>query len=340
MNSSIEENMQQPLVDAYERKIDYLRISVTDRCNLRCVYCMPPEGIELAESKNILRYEEILRLVRLSASHGVSKVRITGGEPLVRKGIIEFLHDVASVPGIKDLSLTTNGVLLKGYAQKLKDAGLKRVNVSLDSLKADRFLKMTRGDNLKEVLEGLAEAQKVGLTPVKLNMVVIKDFNDDEVVDFALMSKTRPYHIRYIEYMPFNTQEGWQRDKCMTAKEIKERIEKAVEPLEPIVDTNGAPGPARRYRFKGAPGEIGLISPVSEHFCGSCNRLRLTSDGKLRTCLFSDNEVDLRTPLRDGSPDEAIEKILLVAVREKPKGHSINENIFKKCSRTMSLIGG
>ena len=207
-------------------------------------------------------------------------------------------------------------------------------------MKQDRFLKMTRGDNLKEVLEGLEEAQKVGLTPVKLNMVVIKGFNDDEIVDFALMSKDKPYHVRYIEYMPFNTQEGWERDKCITAKEIKERIEKAVEPLEQITDSNGAAGPARRYRFKGAPGEIGLISPVSEHFCGSCNRLRLTSDGKLRTCLFSDNEVDLRTPLRDGSPDEVIEKILMAAVREKPKGHSINENIFKKCSRTMSLIGG
>lgn len=332
--------MNQPLVDAYERKIDYLRISVTDRCNLRCVYCMPPEGIDLAESKNILRYEEIMRLVRLSAAHGISKIRVTGGEPLVRKGIVEFLHDVASTPGITDLSLTTNGVLLKSYAQRLKDAGLKRVNVSLDSLKRDRFQKMTRGDNLKEVLEGLEEAQKVGLTPVKLNMVVIKGFNDDEVVDFALMSKTKPYHIRYIEYMPFNTLEGWQRDKCLTAKEIKDMIEKAVEPLEPVTDTNGAAGPARRFRFKGAPGEIGLISPVSEHFCDSCNRLRLTSDGKLRTCLFSDNEIDLRTPLRDGSPDEVIENILMAAVKEKPKGHTINENIFKKCSRTMSLIGG
>jgi cyclic pyranopterin phosphate synthase len=332
--------MQQPFVDAYERKIDYLRISVTDRCNLRCVYCMPPEGIDLAESKNILRYEEIMRLVRLSAAHGISKIRVTGGEPLVRKGIIEFLHDVASTPGIKDLSLTTNGVLLKSYAQQLKDAGLKRVNVSLDSLKRERFLQMTRGDNLKEVLEGLEEAQKVGLTPVKLNMVVIKGFNDDEIVDFALMSKTRPYHIRYIEYMPFNTQEGWQRDKCITAKEIKERIEQSIEPLEQVTDTNGAAGPARRFRFKDAPGEIGLISPVSEHFCGSCNRLRLTSDGKLRTCLFSDNEIDLRTPLRDGSADEVIENILMAAVKEKPKGHTINENIFKKCSRTMSLIGG
>jgi len=332
--------MMQPLVDAYERKIDYLRISVTDRCNLRCVYCMPPEGIDLAESKNILRYEEILRLVKLAASHGIKKVRVTGGEPLVRKGIVEFLHDVASVPGIEDLSLTTNGVLLKEYAWKLKDAGLKRVNVSLDSMKRDRFLKMTRGDNLFEVLEGLEEALKAGLLPVKINMVVIKGFNDDEIVDFALLSKTRPFHVRYIEYMPFNTQEGWQRDKCITAREIKEIIEKAAGPLEPVAESGGVAGPARRFHFKGAPGEIGLISPVSEHFCGSCNRLRLTADGKLRTCLFSDNEIDLRTPLRDGSSDEVVTNILLNAVLEKPKGHTINENIFKKCSRTMSLIGG
>lgn len=330
----------QPIVDAYDRKIDYLRISVTDRCNLRCVYCMPPEGIELAESRNILRYEEILRLVRICAARGVSKIRVTGGEPLVRKGIVEFLRDVASTPGITDLSLTTNGVLLKEYAHKLKDAGLRRVNVSLDSLRRDRFEKMTRGDNLPQVLEGLAEAQRAGLTPVKLNMVVIKGFNDDEVVDFARMSKEKPYHVRYIEYMPFNTEEGWQKDKCLTAREIKEMIEAALGPLEPVADASGAAGPARRFRFSGAPGEIGLISPVSEHFCGSCNRLRLTSDGKLRTCLFSDNETDLRTPLRNGSTDEEIERVLVAAVREKPKGHSINENIFKKCSRTMSLIGG
>ncbi|HBG47862.1 MAG TPA: GTP 3',8-cyclase MoaA [Deltaproteobacteria bacterium] len=329
-----------PLVDAYERKIEYLRLSVTDRCNLRCVYCMPPEGIELAEPKNILRYEEMLRLARIAAANGVKKIRVTGGEPLVRKGIVEFLHEIADIPGIEDLSLTTNGVLLKEYARSLKEAGLNRVNVSLDSLKRDRFIKMTRGDNLQQVLDGLDEALKVGLTPVKINMVVIKGFNDDEIVDFALLSRTRPFHVRYIEYMPFNTQEGWQRDKCLTAREIKEIIEAAAGPLEPVSDQTGAGGPARRFRFKGAPGEVGLISPVSEHFCGSCNRLRLTSDGKLRTCLFSDNEVDLRTPLRDGSSDEEIVRILQEAVREKPKGHTINENIFKKCSRTMSLIGG
>ncbi|MBI5492096.1 MAG: GTP 3',8-cyclase MoaA [Deltaproteobacteria bacterium] len=327
------------LIDAYERKIDYLRISVTDRCNLRCVYCMPPEGIELIESKDILRYEEFLRIVRIAADHGVTKVRVTGGEPLVRKGIIEFLAELASIKGIDDLSLTTNGVLLKEYAQRLKEAGLRRVNVSLDSLKRDRFLKMTRGDNLQQVLDGLEEAERVGLTPVKINMVVIKGFNDDEVLEFAMMSKVKPYHVRYIEYMPFNTQEGWQRDKCITARELKEMIEK-VEPLFPVTDASGGAGTARRYRFKDAPGEVGFISPVSEHFCGSCNRLRLTSDGKLRTCLFSDNEIDIRKALRDGSSDDAVEALLFRAVKEKPQGHQINENIFKKCSRTMSLIGG
>ncbi len=327
------------LVDAYERKIDYLRISVTDRCNLRCVYCMPPEGIELIESKEILRYEEFMRISRIAIAHGVTKIRITGGEPLVRRGIIEFLKELSSINGLEDLSLTTNGVLLKEYAQKLKDAGLKRVNVSLDSLKRDRFLKMTRGDNLQQVTDGLEEAQKIGLTPVKINMVVIKGFNDDEVLDFAMMSKVKPYHVRYIEYMPFNTQEGWQRDKCVTAKQLKEMIEK-VEPLFPVTDASGGAGPARRYKFKDAPGEVGFISPISEHFCGSCNRLRLTSDGKLRTCLFSDNEIDIRKALRDGSSDEAIEALLFRAVKEKPQGHQINENIFKKCSRTMSLIGG
>lgn len=329
----------QKLVDAYRRKIDYLRISVTDRCNLRCVYCMPPEGIDLIESADILRYEELLRIARVAIAHGVSKIRVTGGEPLVRKGIIDFLKSLSSIDGLEDLSLTTNGVLLKDYAQKLKDAGLKRVNVSLDSMKRDRFQKMTRGDNLQQVLDGLEEAQRVGLTPVKINMVVIKGFNDDEVVDFALMSKTKPYHVRFIEYMPFNTQEGWQRDKCLSAKELKEMIDR-VEPLIPVTDTKGSAGPAKRYRFKDAPGEVGFISPVSEHFCGSCNRLRLTSDGKLRNCLFSDSEIDIRKALRDGSDDSVIEHLLFRAVAEKPEGHKINENVFKKCSRTMSLIGG
>lgn len=327
------------LIDKYKRRIDYLRISVTDRCNLRCVYCMPTEGISLCAPKEILRYEELLRVARIAASRGVSKIRITGGEPLVRKGIVGFIRDVSALEGVKDLSLTTNGVLLKDYALRLKEAGLKRVNVSLDTLKKERFIKVTRGDRLEEVLDGLGAALAAGLKPVKVNMVVIKGFNDDEVLDFALISKKNPYHIRFIEYMPFNTEEGWQRDKCISVNTIKSIIEKH-EKLLPVESAAGAAGPARRFRFKGAPGEVGFISPVTEHFCGECNRLRLTADGKLRVCLFSDNEINIKKVLRDGSGDSAVEEVLFRAVAEKPAGHHINENIFKKCSRTMSLIGG
>ncbi|TAN62025.1 GTP 3',8-cyclase MoaA, partial [bacterium] len=257
------------LIDSYKRKIDYMRISITDRCNLRCTYCMPPEGIELIEPKGILRYEEILRIVGIAAKSGVSKIRVTGGEPLVRKGLTEFLSAVSAIKGIEDLSLTTNGVLLKDYALKLKEAGLKRVNVSLDSLDRTRFLKVTRGDNLQDVLDGLKEAHLAGLTPVKVNMVVIKGFNDDEILNFALISKEKPYHIRFIEYMPFNTQEGWQKDKCISAKQILEIIGREGA-LIPIENEKHNAGPARRFKFKDAPGEVGVISPVSEHFCGSC----------------------------------------------------------------------
>ncbi|MBI5886916.1 MAG: GTP 3',8-cyclase MoaA [Deltaproteobacteria bacterium] len=328
------------MLDAYSRKIDYLRISVTDRCNLRCVYCMPPEGIDLAKAQNILRYEEILRIANIACANGVTRIRITGGEPLVRKGIVEFIASLAATPGLEDLSLTTNGVLLKEYAWDLKAAGLRRVNVSLDTMSRERFKKITRGDNLKQVVEGIEEAQKAGLTPVKINAVAIKGFNDDEILDFARLSMSHPYHVRFIEYMPFDTTEGWQREKCISAKELKEMIERGVGPLEPVASGPDGGGPAKRFRFKDAPGEVGFISPVSEHFCGSCNRLRLTSDGKLRLCLFSDTEIDIRAPLRDGSPDEAIRDILFRAAFEKPEKHFINENFFKKCSRTMSLIGG
>lgn len=331
--------MKKQLVDTYSRKIDYLRMSVTDRCNLRCTYCMPPEGIKLAPPEKILRYEELLRVARICVAHGVSKIRVTGGEPLVRKGIVEFIGELASLEGLTDLSLTTNGVLLKEYAADLKKAGLNRVNVSLDSLRRDRFKMITRGDDLDKVLEGLEEAQRVDLSPVKVNMVVIKGFNDDEVSDFALMTKKRPYHVRFIEYMPFDSSEGWQRDKCISAKKLLEMVN-LIETLEPATNTAVGAGPARMFRFRGAPGELGFISPVTEHFCGSCNRLRLTADGKIRTCLFSDSEIDLRTALRDGSGDEDIENLLFKAVAEKPVGHNINENIFKKCTRTMSLIGG
>ncbi len=327
------------LVDSYKRKIEYMRISVTDRCNLRCVYCMPSEGIDLAEPEKILRYEELLRVARIAAENGISRIRVTGGEPLVRKGIVGFISDLAAIDGIEDLSLTTNGVLLGEYAEALKEAGLNRINVSLDSLSRERFKKLTRGDKLDTVLAGLEAAERAGLTPVKVNMVVIKGFNDDEIIDFANISKTKPYHIRFIEYMPFDTEEGWQKEKCISAKEIQERIT-AAEKLIPVEGKAGATGPARRFRFKDAPGEVGFISPVTEHFCGSCNRLRLTADGKLRTCLFSDSEIDMKEALRDGSDDKRIEDILFHAVKIKPMKHLINEEAFKKCNKTMSLIGG
>lgn len=303
---------------------------------------MPPEGIDLMAPKDILRYEEILRIANIAAKNGVTKIRLTGGEPLVRKNLLDFIRKISGIPGVDDLSLTTNGVLLKDFAEPLKDAGLKRINVSLDSLKRDRFAKMTRGDDLDKVLAGLEASLKAGLKPVKINVVVIKGFNDDEVLDFALLSKTKPYHVRFIEFMPFDTEAGWQKDKCLSVKEMKKMIEEQAGALEPVHYAAGGAGPARRFKFKdGDPaGEVGFISPVSEHFCGSCNRLRLTADGKLRTCLFSDNEIDLRTALRDGSGDDVIENLLFRAAAEKPERHHINENVFKKCSRTMSLIGG
>lgn len=327
------------LIDSYNRSIDYLRISITDRCNLRCTYCMPSDGIPLMNPDNILRYEELIRIIKICASHGITRVRFTGGEPLVRKGVVDFIKNIAGIKGIEDLSLTTNGVLLKDYAMPLKNAGLNRVNVSLDSLKKDRFQKITRADNLEDVLKGLDESERIGLSPVKINVVAIRGFNDDEILDFAMLTKEKPYHVRFIEYMPFDVEAGWQKEKCITAMEIKDVIEK-FERLMPLEDIKKRTGPARRYKFEHAVGEVGFISPVSDHFCGSCNRLRLTADGKLRTCLFSDDEIDVKKALRGGASDKEIENLLFNAVRKKPERHYINDNIFKKCSRTMSLIGG
>ncbi|MBI3755356.1 MAG: GTP 3',8-cyclase MoaA [Deltaproteobacteria bacterium] len=327
------------LVDSYNRPIDYLRISVTDRCNLRCIYCMPADGIPLTDSDNILRYEELLRIANVAVRHGITKIRLTGGEPLVRKGIVGFIEELAKLKGVEDLSLTTNGVLLKEFASSLKRGGLKRVNVSLDSLKCDRFHKITRGDLLSQVLEGIEEAERIGLSPVKINCVVIRGFNDDEILDFALLTKTKSFHIRFIEYMPFEAEEAWQRDKYISASELMKTINSFQE-LVPLGNPEKRTGPAKRYSFKDGIGEIGLISPVSDHFCSACNRLRLTADGKLRTCLFSDDEIDIKTALRNGCTDKELEDLLFNAVRKKPEKHHISENIFKKCSRTMSFIGG
>lgn len=326
------------LLDPYKRKINYLRISVTDRCNLRCRYCMPESGIDLIPHGEILTYEELLRIVRVFASEGISKVRLTGGEPLVRKGIVDFIFHLSQIEQIKDLSLTTNGILLKEFAHDLKQAGLKRINVSLDSLKRERFYQITRRDKFQRVWEGIEEGLRVGLFPVKVNMVAIKGVNDDEIEDFARLTLRLPVTVRYIEYMPSGNGEEWRESDILTILQIQTRLEKIGNLVSTPSDRWD--GPARRFRFEGALGEIGLIGAVSSHFCGDCNRLRVTPDGKIRTCLFSDDEVDVKEIIRSGGSDHDLKARLLVALAAKPERHHINSHLFKKCQRNMSSIGG
>jgi len=326
------------LFDPYRRRINYLRISVTDRCNLRCCYCMPEEGIPLIPHERILTYEEILRVVHIFAAEGISKVRLTGGEPLVRKGIVDFISRLAQINTIKDLSLTTNGILLKELAGGLKQAGLGRVNISLDSLRRERFCEITRKDDYERVWAGIKESLRVGLSPIKINMVAIHGINDDEIESFAELTLRLPLTVRYIEYMPAGNGKEWNEDSLLTISQIQSRLEKLGK-LIPIPQEQWD-GPARRFRIEGAVGEIGLIGAVSNHFCGDCNRLRLTPDGKIRVCLFSDEEIDVREILRRGGSDDELRERFLVALKTKPERHHINTHQFKKCQRNMSAIGG
>jgi cyclic pyranopterin phosphate synthase len=329
------------MLDKVNRKIDYLRISITDRCNLRCVYCMPSAGVPRLPHEAVLRYEEILRIVKVAAAKGIKKVRLTGGEPLVRKGITSLVREIAATPGIEDLSLTTNGILLGRMARELTDAGLKRVNVSLDSLDEDRFRELTRGGELKDVLEGIHKAEEAGFDPIKINVVAIKGFNDEEVREFARLTLLKPYQVRFIEFMPIGHRAMWEDSKVMTEGEIMDRISTLGE-LTPIEwrGQGGQGGPARLYRLPGAKGILGFISPLSNHFCGSCNRLRLTADGKIRPCLFSETEIDLKTPLRSGCDDAELSRLISIALSVKPEGHSIADGVKEKYRRTMSRIGG
>jgi len=326
------------LLDPFRRKINYLRISITDRCNLRCRYCMPEGGIPLIPHEEILTYEEILRLVRVFATEGISKVRLTGGEPLVRKGIVDFVSRLSQIEEIKDLSLTSNGILLKEFAQDLKNAGLKRINVSLDSLRKERFYHITRRDDFEGVWAGIEEALKVGLSPIKINMVAIQGLNDDEIESFARLTLTLPLTIRYIEYMPSGNGEEWKESDILTIPQIKNQLENVGKLVS--IPSDRWDGPAKRFRIEGALGEIGLIGPVSSHFCADCNRLRLTPDGKIRTCLFSDEEIDVKELLRNGGSDHDLKEQLLLALKKKPERHPINTHQFKKCQRNMSAIGG
>ncbi|MDA8234239.1 MAG: GTP 3',8-cyclase MoaA [Clostridia bacterium] len=322
--------------DLFQREINYLRISITDRCNLRCIYCMPQEGVPLTNS--ILRFEEFEKIVRSAVGIGIRKVRLTGGEPLVRKGVIEFISRLAAIPEIDDLALTTNGILLADKAKALKEAGLTRVNLSLDTLRGDRFAEITRGGKLAEVLLGIKEAFVVGLEPVKVNMVVMKGFNDDEVLDFAGMTREFPIHIRFIELMPIGESDNWCKDRHIPVKEIK----KMLDPLGKLerAKIGAGNGPARYFRLPGAPGTIGFISAISSHFCDSCNRLRLTSEGQLRLCLHSKTEVDLKTPLRQGASEEELAHIIAEAIKDKPRKHTMADEGWADNQRMMSQIGG
>jgi GTP 3',8-cyclase len=326
------------LFDPYKRKINYLRISLTDRCNLRCCYCMPEEGVPLIPHRDILTYEEILRVVRIFAGEGISKVRLTGGEPLIRKGIVGFVSDLSRIDGIKDLSLTTNGVLLRELAFGLKQAGLNRVNVSLDSLRRERFRQIARRDEYDRVWSGIEEALRAGLSPIKINMVAIQGVNDDEIEDFARLTLQLPLTVRYIEYMPAGNGKEWNEQSVLTIPQIQDRIGKIGKLIS--IPPDQWDGPARRYRIEGATGEIGLIGAVSDHFCRECNRLRLTPDGRIRLCLFSDEEIDIRDLLRRGGSDDELREKLRAALLSKPEKHHISTHQFRKCQRNMSAIGG
>ena len=324
------------LIDAHGRAISYLRLSVTDRCNLRCWYCMPAEGVAMTTHANILRFEELEQIVEIAVSLGVEKVRITGGEPLVRKGLVPFLSRLSTIPGLNFLVLTTNGILLAEMAADLRNAGVERLNVSLDSLRPETFSAITRGGDLAAVLRGLDAAVQVGLPHPKLNMVVMKGVNDDEIVDFAALARERGCMVRFIEYMPTACAEGW-RDYFLPGEEIYRRIADRFE-LVPMAGTPGS-GPARLYGFADGHGAIGIISAVSGHFCAGCNRIRVTAQGIARSCLFSDDALDLKPLLREGALGDvaaALRRFILA----KPGHHLMTPDEVHHTPFTMSGIGG
>lgn len=327
-----------PYHDDFGRAINYLRVSVTDRCNLRCVYCMPEDGVPKQAHGAMLSYEEIALVVRAAAGLGVRKVRLTGGEPLARLGLPDLVRMLAAIPGVDDLAMTTNGTLLARHAAALADAGLRRVNVSLDTLRPERFARITRRGRLDDVWAGLRAAEEAGLRPIKLNMVVIRGLNDDEVAAMAERSRTHGWHVRLIEWMPVGANTSWAGDGVVPVAEMRAHIEAALGPLEPVGGPPGN-GPARYYRLPDAEGTVGFIGAMSEHFCRACNRLRLTADGRLRPCLMSDDELDLRIAVRGGAGVQDVQALLLQAIRHKPERHRLGEAAAPR-GRTMAEIGG
>lgn len=324
-------------LDRFGRRIHYLRISLTDHCNLRCVYCMP-EDMTFRPTAELMQDDEVLLLVRLFADLGFDKIRLTGGEPTVRAHVVELVRGIAQTPGIRSLSMTTNGVLLKKLAKPLAEAGLQRVNISIDTLNPDKFRRLTRWGTLEDVWEGILAAERAGLTPVKLNGVVVRGYNENDVVDLARLTLDNPWQMRFIEMMPFAGATELQTQQVVTSEEVKWRIEAALGPLE-LVNGGELDGEARLYRLPGAKGDIGFISSVTAPFCALCTRARLTADGRLRLCLLREGEVDLLTPLRNGASLADLRQIILDGIWHKPWGHGLAEGLIP-LNRVMSEIGG
>jgi cyclic pyranopterin phosphate synthase len=327
------------LIDPFGRKITYLRMSVTDRCNFRCTYCMPEEGLKVLGRYHLLSFEELAQIARVFVAEGIRKIRLTGGEPLLRQDIHLLVRKISVLHELKDLCLTTNGHLLAQKIGSLVDAGLRRINVSLDSLDPKKFEKITRGGQLHRVLCGLEQAVQMLPGPTKINVVVCRNFNDDEILDFARLSIDPGYHIRFIEQMPMSSLAAWTRGEVLSVIDIRREIEESFG-LEAITENDPHSGPASRFRIPGARGEIGFIGAVTNEFCARCNRLRLTPDGKLRGCLMKDGEVDLLHSLRNGGGDDSLRALLHDVMRSKPERHQINDSYFIRPDRTMSQIGG
>ncbi|NLV16418.1 MAG: GTP 3',8-cyclase MoaA [Syntrophomonadaceae bacterium] len=326
------------MLDRLNREINYLRISVTDRCNLRCRYCMPVEGISLKEHYDILSLEEIERIVRVGSELGIRKVRLTGGEPLIRRNLAQLVQGISRIPRIDDIAITTNGLLFADQAAVLKKAGLNRVNLSLDTLRPDRYRFITRGGELQKVVNGLEMAIKEGFHPVKVNTVIIGGFNQDEILDFCDMAYNRPVHIRFIEFMPVGEVEYWNSQKIIKNEEVYNIIAQRYS-LKPGKISRGN-GPAKYFYMEGGQGSVGFISPMSNHFCRECNRLRLTADGKLRACLYDGQERDLMAALRNGCDDEVIKRIMMETILAKPDKHLMGERAWGEKDRKMFQIGG
>jgi cyclic pyranopterin phosphate synthase len=328
-----------PLVDRFGRVHTNLRISVTDRCNIRCFYCMPAENVQFMNRRDLLTFEEIERFVRIAVPLGLRKIRLTGGEPLVRRDLHSLVALLARIPEIEDIGLTTNGLLLADQAQALFDAGLRRVNVSLDALDPVKFQQITRRTGFEQVLAGIREAQRVGFAPVKINAVAIRGVTEEELVPFAQLARETGVEIRFIEFMPLDAEGQWGRDRVLFGREIIELLSREVQPLVPVGQQDPH-APATEFEFADGRGRIGIITSVSQPFCGSCDRFRITADGKLRNCLFSLEETDVRALLRGGAPDREIATAIESSIAAKNAGHEINSAQFVQPERPMYSIGG